>query len=365
MTKRIHLDRKRISEKFKNRLFYSIFFFSIFLYQACKTPEKENEIKKSYANDLIKQEGMVLIQGGAFYMGTNEMEAYAVERPAVKRELNAFWMDETEVTNRQFAQFVEATGYLTVAERPVDWEELKLQLPPGTPKPDDADLEAGSLVFNPPSHAVPLEDVSLWWKWVVGANWRYPDGPGSDLQGKENHPVVHIAYEDAVAYADWVGKRLPTEAEWEYAAKAGRVNQRYAWGDEFKPAGVFMANTYQGEFPHRNLGEDGFSGTAPVKSFPPNDFGLYDMIGNVWELTSDWYDAITFSRIAGNAPALDSSVNLCYNPSNPFAKEKVIKGGSFLCADDYCINYRPSARQSQAYDSGTSNIGFRCVKDVE
>jgi formylglycine-generating enzyme required for sulfatase activity len=349
-----------------NKSLYLIpLFFISFCMAACRKETKEFALGKSELLELKKENGMVLIPGGSFFMGTNELEAYAVERPAVKREVASFWMDETEVTNAQFAAFVEATGYVTVAERPVDWEELKKQLPPGTPKPSDEELQPGSLVFSPPSHPVPLHDISQWWKWVSGASWKHPEGPGSTIQGKEDHPVVHIAYEDAAAYAKWAGKRLPTETEWEYAAKAGRVHQRYAWGDEFKPSGMFMANTFQGKFPNQNIAEDGFSGTAPVKSFPPNGFGLYDMIGNVWELTSDWYDAIKFNRIAGNAPALDSSINLCYNPSNPYAMEKVIKGGSYLCADDYCINYRPSARHSQAYDSGTSNIGFRCVKDFD
>lgn len=331
----------------------------------CQKGTKQEMPEKTDFSELKKANGMVLIPGGSFFMGTNEMEAYAVEKPAVKREVAGFWMDETEVTNAQFDEFVKATGYVTVAERPVDWEELKKQLSPDTPKPADEDLQPGSLVFLPPSYPVPLHDISQWWQWVNGANWRNPEGPGSSIEGKENHPVVHIAYEDAEAYAKWAGKRLPTETEWEYAAKAGRLHQRYAWGDEFRPKGVFMANTFQGMFPNQNIAEDGFTGTAPVKSFPPNDYGLFDMIGNVWELTSDWYDAIKFNRIAGNAPPLDSSINLCYNPSNPYALEKVIKGGSYLCADDYCINYRPSARHSQAYDSGTSNIGFRCAKDFE
>lgn len=310
-------------------------------------------------------EGMVWIQGGEFMMGTNEMAAYAIERPAVKRKVKGFWMDETEVTNAQFAKFVAETGYITVAERVPDWEELKLQLPPDTPKPSDEDLQPGSLVFSPPANAVPTHthDLSLWWKWVVGASWRHPEGPESNLEGKENHPVVHIAAEDAEAYAKWAGKRLPTEAEWEYAAKGGTADTRYAWGTDFRPEGKFMANTFQGDFPHSNSAEDGFPGTAPVKNFPPNNFGLYDIIGNVWEMTSDWFDAIQYQRIAGNAPALDSAVSKCYNPTNPLAMEKVIKGGSFLCADDYCINYRPSARQGHAFDSGTSNVGFRCVKD--
>lgn len=336
--------------------------FLLFLSIGCQSPKEEKEEAEI---SFKKVNGMVWIPGGDFYMGTNDLESYPVERPAVKREVKGFWMDETEVTNAQFSEFVEATGYVTVAERKLEWEELKKQLPPGTPKLSEEELQPGSLVFSPPNYPVPTHDhnISLWWKWVQGANWQHPEGPGSTIKGKENHPVVHVAYEDAEAFAKWAGKRLPTEAEWEYASKAGREHERYAWGNEFKPAGVFMANTFQGDFPHQNLGQDGFLGTSPVKSFPPNGYGLYDMIGNVWEMTSDWYDALTFQRIAGNAPSLDSMVSKCYNPSNPYAIEKVIKGGSFLCADDYCINYRPSARQGHAVDSGSSNVGFRCVRD--
>lgn len=334
------------------------------------SPNRESQNTDStqegdYTKVLKRKDGMVLIPAGSFYMGTDEMDSYPVERPAVKREVKSFWMDETEVTNAQFSKFVEETGYVTVAERVPDWEEMKKQLPPDTPKPSDEDMQPGSMVFSPPSNPVPLHDISQWWKWVIGANWKNPEGPGSGIEGKENHPVVHIAYEDAEAYAEWAGKRLPTETEWEYAAKAGRDQQRYSWGNEFRPSDNFMANTFQGDFPHKNKAEDGFEGTAPVKSFEPNDFGLYDMIGNVWEMTSDWYDAIKMQRIAGNAPALDSAISKCYNPHNPYALEKVIKGGSFLCADDYCINYRPSARQGQDFESGTSNIGFRCVRDLE
>jgi formylglycine-generating enzyme len=338
-------------------------FISILIFSKCNT-KTDSKKEPDFQSQTQSIDGMIWIEGGSFYMGTNEKDAYAVERPAVKREVNGFWMDETEVTNTQFAKFVEETGYITLAERLVDWEEMKLQLPPGTPKPSEEDLQPGSLVFSPPSHPVSTRenDISQWWKWVTGANWKHPEGPESNLKGKEYHPVVHIAFEDAEAYAQWAGKRLPTEVEWEYAAKAGREHQRFAWGTELRPNGAFMANTFQGVFPHENRTEDGFQGTAPVKSFPSNDFGLYDMIGNVWELTSDWYDAIQFNRIAGNAPPLDSAINKCYNPQNPFALEKVIKGGSYLCADDYCINYRPSARQGHAYDSGTSNVGFRCVK---
>lgn len=309
--------------------------------------------------------GMIWIEGGEFVMGTNEEEAYPAEKPAVKRKVDGFWMDETEVTNRQFKAFVDATGYQTLAEKTPLWEDIKKQLPPGTPKPEDLVLKPGSLVFTPPSNPVSTADISQWWLWVDGANWKNPEGPGSNLEGRWDHPVVHIAYEDATAYAKWAGKRLPTEAEWEFAAKGGKTGQRYAWGNELNPQGQFMANTFQGVFPHGNEGRDGYLGTSPVKSFPPNDYGLYDMIGNVWEITDDWFDAIRFQRLAGNAPLLDSGMNQCYNPNNPYAQERVIKGGSFLCADNYCVNYRPTARQGHAYDSGSSNVGFRCVKDAE
>nr|WP_230981367.1 formylglycine-generating enzyme family protein [Echinicola salinicaeni] len=324
--------------------------------QIQESPKSEETVKK--------QDGMVWIPGGEFLMGTNEDEAYPAEKPAVKRSVNGFWMDETEVTNAQFKKFVEETGYITVAEQKPDWEEMKKQLPPDTPKPDESLLQPGSMVFVAPKQAVDKRDISQWWQWVDGASWKHPEGPGSDLEGRWNHPVVHIAFDDAAAYAKWAGKRLPTEAEWEFAAKGGLSNSRYAWGSELRPNGNFMANTFQGNFPNGNKGEDGFMGTAPVKNFPPNQFGLYDIIGNVWEMTDDWFDAIKFQRLSGSAPLLDSNMNQCYNPTNPYAQERVIKGGSFLCSDNYCINYRPSARQGHAYDSGTSNVGFRCVKDA-
>ncbi|HLU90067.1 MAG TPA: formylglycine-generating enzyme family protein [Cyclobacteriaceae bacterium] len=338
---------------------------------SCNPKAKETDVQKTDETktaivpreDSGSVDGMVWIEGGEFIMGTDADDVYPAEKPAVKNKVAGFWMDETEVTNQQYKEFVDATGYVTLAEKKPEWEDLKKQLPPGTPKPDDSLLQAGSLVFIPPAHPVPTHDISQWWAWVKGANWKHPEGPNSNLEGRWNHPVTHIAYEDAVAYAEWAGKRLPTEAEWEYAAKAGKYNQRYAWGDELNPNGQFMANTFQGIFPHGNEGRDGFMGTAPVKSFPANDYGLYDIIGNVWEMTDDWYDAIKFDRIAGNAPKLDSGMNQCYNPNNPYAQERVIKGGSFLCADNYCVNYRPTARQGHAYDSGSSNVGFRCVKD--
>ena len=340
-------------------------------FSSCQEEKKETQIdeEKMVVSETPapteKIEGMVWIPGGEFVMGTNEAEAYAAEKPAVNLKVDGYWMDTHEVTNAEFQEFVDATGYVTVAERKPEWEDLKKQLPPGTPKPDESVLVAGSMVFSPPPYKVPLQDISLWWVWVNGANWKHPEGPDSDIDGRENHPVVHISYEDAEAYAKWAGKRLPTEIEWEFAARGGVNGKRFAWGDELTPNGQYLANTFQGNFPNENLGNDGFVGTSPVKSFAPNTFGLYDMIGNVWELTGDWYDALKYARLAGQAPKLDKDMNPCYNPDNPFAMERVIKGGSFLCAENYCVNYRPSARQGQAFDSGTSNVGFRCVKDPE
>ncbi len=309
-------------------------------------------------------EGMVWVPGGSFLMGTNEQQAYPQEQPAHAVKVKAFFMDATEVTNAQFKAFVQATGYLTLAERKPDWQEMQKQLPAGTPKPAEDQLVAGALVFSPPSQPVASYDYSQWWRWMPGANWQHPEGPGSDLQGRLQHPVVHIAYEDALAYCQWAGKRLPTEAEWEFAAKAGQ-QQRYAWGDEFRPQGKFMANTFQGQFPNRNVAEDGFTGTAPVQSFPANAYGLYDMIGNVWEWTADWYDARAYQQRAGQLVSNPQGPAQSFDPQDPYAQQRVTKGGSYLCALEYCVNYRPSARIGTAYDTGMSHTGFRCVMDVE
>jgi sulfatase modifying factor 1 len=324
-----------------------------------------NRITFSEPEPPQKEAGMAWIPGGKFTMGTNEADAYPAEKPAVEVEVSGFWMDTHEVTNEEFAKFVEATGYVTVAERKPEWEELKKQLPPGTPKPKDLVLAPGAMVFSPPPYPVPTEDITLWWKWVNGANWKNPEGPGSSIEGKEKYPVVQVSFEDAQAYAEWIGKRLPTEFEWEFASRGGVDGKRFAWGDELTPNGQYLANTFQGVFPHDNEAKDGFLGASPVGTFAPNSFGLYDMIGNVWELTSDWYDALKLARLAGQAPKLDANMNPCYNPDNPYAMERVMKGGSFLCAENYCVNYRPSARQGTAYDSGTSNVGFRLAKDPE
>lgn len=305
--------------------------------------------------------GMVWVPGGEFTMGTNDEESYPAERPAHPVKVDGFWMDQMEVTNAQFTKFVEATGYITVAERKPDWEEIKKQVPPGTPKPPDEMLQAGSLVFVRPAGAVDLRNVGNWWHWVIGANWRHPEGPGSDLKGRENYPVVHVAWEDAAAYAKWAGKRLPTEAEWEFAARGGLENKRYAWGDELMPDGKYVANIFEGDFPNRDTAADGYSTLAPVAGYPANPYGLYDMIGNAWEWCADWYSTVAY-QTASDGQVNPQGPGTFFDPEEPTAPKRVTKGGSFLCSDHYCVNYRPSARRGTAVDTGMSHIGFRCVK---
>jgi formylglycine-generating enzyme required for sulfatase activity len=304
---------------------------------------------------------MKWIPAGEFQMGTNVELSFANERPAHAVRLAGFWMDEHEVTNAEFARFVAATAYKTTAERRIDWEQLKTQLPPGTPKPEEASLAPGSMVFTPPAQPVPLDDYSAWWRWVPGASWRHPEGPASTLQGRENHPVVHVSWDDATAYARWAGKRLPTEAEWEWAARGGLASRRFAWGDT--PPTTKQANIWQGRFPDQNTHADGYTGTAPIKSYAANGYGLYDMAGNVWEWCADWYRADTPAALANlgkceNPGGPQSSLD----PDEPYARKRVTKGGSFLCHVSYCESYRPSARRGTAFDSGMSHVGFRCVK---
>ncbi|MCA9310968.1 MAG: formylglycine-generating enzyme family protein [Phycisphaerales bacterium] len=310
---------------------------------------------------------MVWIPGGEFSMGSTDPLARPDESPIHRVRVDGFWMDVTEVTNAQFAAFVEATGYVTVAERPVDWDELKKQLPPGTPRPSDDVLQPGSLVFTPPDHPVDLNRYDLWWSWTNGASWRHPEGPGSDIKGRDHHPVVQVCWEDAEAYARWAGKRLPTEAEWEFAARGGLDGQVNVWGSE--PVDATRCNTWQGEFPCTNSLEDGYRTTAPVRSFPPNGYGLYDMAGNAWEWCADLYRHDEYSRrTSGLAPGSvienphgpDSSVD----PRNPLAPRSYVqRGGSFLCCDSYCASYRPSARMAAPPDTGMSHVSFRCVSD--
>jgi formylglycine-generating enzyme required for sulfatase activity len=306
--------------------------------------------------------GMRWIPAGEFTMGSDDPHNMPNEHPAHRVRVDGFWMDEHDVTNAQFRRFVEATGYVTMAERKPRWEDLKKELPPGAPRPDDSKLQPGSLVFTPTNGPVPLSDLSGWWRWVPGACWRHPEGPKSTIEGRENHPVVHVSWDDAVAYAKWAGKRLPTEAEWEYAARGGLEGKRFSWGDEFRPSGKYMANTYQGEFPIKDTGDDGFVGTSPVGSFPPNGYGLYDMAGDVWQWCSDWYRADVHAQEAAigccsNPPGPSDS----FEPSDPYQPRRVVKGGSYLCNVSYCESYRPSARRGTPPDTGTSHTGFRCV----
>jgi formylglycine-generating enzyme required for sulfatase activity len=296
-------------------------------------------------------------------MGTDDAKSMANERPAHRVRVDGFWMDRHDVTNAEFRKFVRATGYVTTAERKPDWEELKKQLPPGTKKPDASRLVPGSLVFTRTRGPVPLNDLSRWWRWVPGASWRHPEGPGSDFKGKDDHPVVQVSWHDAVRYAKWAGKRLPTEAEWEYAARGGLEGKRFPWGDEFMPGGKHMANTWQGTFPVKDTAEDGYSGTSPVGSFSANGYGLFDMGGNVWQWCSDWYRADQHARSAEQGccanPAGPADT---FDPADPYSPRRVIKGGSFLCNPSYCESYRPSARRGTPPDTGSSHIGFRCVK---
>ncbi len=308
--------------------------------------------------------GMSLIPAGQLNMGGDNDQADPNEFPKHKVQVNTFWMDITEVTNAQFAEFVKATNYITVAERTIDWEQIKKELPANTLKPPDSLLMPGALVFHPTSQPVPLDNPSRWWKWTLGANWQHPEGPQSNIKNKMNHPVVQIAWEDANAYAKWAGKRLPTEAEWEWAARGGQSNTIYPWGNENINEGKAKANFWQGLFPYQNSEDDGFFTTAPVQSFPPNGYGLYDMPGNVWEWCSDWLDVEFYNKKEATS-SNTSGPTQAYNPMMPFQQEKVIRGGSFLCNDGYCSGYRNSRRMGSSTDTGLNHTGFRCVKTAK
>lgn len=346
---------------------FVVAFVAVKGWQAARQTDTSDSADKAAQStlDVAPPAGMVWVPGGEFLMGSTDPLARPDEGPVHRVRVDGFFMDATEVTNEQFAAFVAATGYKTVAERPVDWQELEKQVPPGTPKPSDSALQPGSLVFTPPDHAVDTRAHHQWWKWTAGADWRHPEGPGSSLAERQQHPVVHVAYEDAVAFARWAGKRLPTEAEWELAARGGLSGARNAWGDE--PVDARRANTWQGDFPHRGIAQDGFARTAPVKSFPPNGFGLYDMAGNVWEWCSDLFRPDTYARrvvASGRDAVTDNPTGpeRSLDPRNPHSPEsRVQRGGSFLCHDSYCASYRPSARMGAPPDTGMSHVGFRCV----
>ena len=314
-------------------------------------------------NGTSSSNEMVHITGGTFMMGADNKQAEEDEYPKHKVTVSDFWIDVHEVTNAQFRKFVNAKGYITTAEKKPDWEELKKQLPPNTPKPSADKLVAASLVFSAPGHKVDLNNYSQWWRWVPGANWKHPDGPKSSIAGKDNYPVVQVSWDDAIAYCKWAGKRLPTEAEWEYAARGGLQNNIYPWGNEPIESGKPKANTWNGSFPDNNTQRDGFYGLAPVKSFAPNGYKLYDMAGNVWEWCADWYRNDYYKQI--NSPAGIKNPKgpaASFDPLEPYTPKRVARGGSYLCNDSYCSGYRVSRRMKSSYDSGLSNMGFRCVK---
>ena len=323
-------------------------------------PTVENKIKPSEH----APEGMVWISGGEFSMGADDSGESLCGLPGVTRDsqpihrvyVDGFWMDATEVTNEQFERFAKATGYRTIPEIGPSKEEF--------PTAPPENLVAGSTVFTPTPGPVLLNNHFQWWRYQKGANWRHPEGPDSDIKGREKYPVVHIAYPDAEAFAKWAGKRLPTEAEWEFAARGGKTGQLYAWGNELKPNGKWMANIYQGPFPVKDTGEDGFAGLAPVKSFSPNGYGLCDMAGNVWEWCSDWYRPDYYAQLkaAGGVARNPRGPDSPYDPAEPTEKKRVHRGGSFLCSDQYCSRYMVGTRSKGEVTTGSNHLGFRCVK---
>lgn len=317
--------------------------------------------KADAATGQTAHDGMVWIRGGTFAMGASDNEGRPDEYPQHAVTVDGFWMDATEVTNEQFKKFVQATGYITTAEKVPDWEELKKQLPPGTPKPPDSVFVAASLVFTPTDHPVPLNNAAQWWRWQKGADWRHPQGPGSTIAERDNEPVVQVSWEDAAAYAAWAGKRLPTEAEWEFAARGGLQQQPFPWGREAPESGMPKANTWQGRFPDQNTNRDRFRGAAPVRSFAPNGYGLYDMAGNVWEWCADWYDAAWYDALKNKTTVNPAGPAQSNDPVEPTVPKKVVRGGSFLCNASYCKGYRVSARMKSSPDTGLEHTGFRCV----
>jgi len=307
--------------------------------------------------DAARTHSMAWIPGGTYRMGSDRH--YPEEAPVHQVSVDGFWIDRTPVTNREFRKFVAATGYVTFAEKTPDPKDY----PGALPKM----LRAGSLVFTPPNKPVDLRNIGNWWRFTFGADWRHPYGPKSSISGLDDHPVVHVAYCDAEAYANWAGKQLPTEAEWEFAARGRLDGAEFSWGDEFTPGGRHMANTWQGAFPHENLTHDGYRRTSPVDAFPPNAYGLNDMIGNVWEWTSDWFsqkhegDAAKACCVPQNPRG--GAQEASYDPQQPesLIPRKVLKGGSHLCAPNYCRRYRPAARHPEPVDTSTSHVSFRCI----
>ncbi|WP_420315843.1 formylglycine-generating enzyme family protein [Ekhidna sp.] len=332
------------------------------------TPEVEEKTESKTDVVQLKEgpSGMVWVPGGTYIMGAldSDDQARKDEYPAHEVTVDGFWMDVTEITNAQFEEFVNATGYVTTAEKKPDWDELKKQLPSNTPKPADSVFQAASMVFTP-VETYNLQNWAQWWRWVKGANWKQPQGPGSSIDDKEDHPVVQVSWDDAKAYLEWAGKRFPTEAEWEFAARGGEVNNRYPWGEDFNRITV-CGNTWTGTFPIYNNEADGFYNTAPVASYEPNGYGLYDMAGNVWEWTSDWYNIDYYQQCADRGKVKNpKGADQSYDPSNPYMPQRVQRGGSFLCSESYCSSYRASARMRSSQDTGQDHLGFRGVMTQE
>ena len=341
---------------FKVSIVISAMFFS------CANNQKDKSIS------FETPDGMVWVEGKSYTKGAKQNDDYAMmrEKPSHEVYIDGFYIDVTEVTNNQFQKFVNETGYLTIAEREIDWDEMKKSLPAGTPKPHDSILKPGSLIFNDKLKKVDdMNNYFQWWRWQTGANWRSPKGPGSNIENKGNYPVVHIAYEDAKAYCEWANRRLPTEAEWESAAQGNYKNAIFPWGDETNLLDS-NANTWQGNFPIKNESIDGYKMIAPVKSFPPNSIGIFDMVGNVWEITDDLFNVNYYSEISTETELKNlKGASSCYNPSNPYEIQYVMKGGSFLCHDSYCASYRISARMGVSVSSGADHTGFRTVVTPE
>lgn len=344
-----------------NRISKLLFIVLVFSFFSCENEKKQSE-KKTI--ERVNPADMVWVEKKRYLQGAKVNDPYAMnrEKPSHHVTVDGFYIDATEVTNKQFEAFVNATNYITVAERPIDWEDLKKDLPPGTAKPHDSVLKPGSLIFNKNVEGVVnMRNFGNWWTWKIGANWRHPQGPKSSIEGKEQYPVVHIAYEDAMAYCKWANRELPTEAQWEAAAQGTNNNTIFTWGNDPKLINQ-KANTWQGVFPTTNNPLDGYKYISPVKSFPPNSIGIYDMAGNVWEMTSDNYDIDYYKTLAGKSNLLNpKGAKKSYNPDNPYIQEKIIKGGSFLCNASYCASYRISAKMGMSPDSGSDHIGFRTV----
>ena len=332
--------------------------FILIIHGCTKDPTKE------YQHNYYGS--MVLIPEGTFMMGGSDPQAGPDEFPLHQVKVDSFYMDIHEVTNRQFAEFVAKTNYVTVAEKNINWEKMRVNLPLGTPKPAENILQPGSLVFKAADGPVSLSDETQWWAWIIGANWKHPAGPKSNIDDQMDYPVVHVAWDDAVAYAKWAGKRLPTEAEWEWAASGSLDNPIYPWGNVSVSQSTGKANFWQGMFPYENTAKDGYYGTAPVKSFMSNGYGLYDMAGNVWEWCSDLYHFQSYGITAEKGVSINpKGPSDSFDPNEPNMPKRVMRGGSYLCNDSYCSGYRVSKRMRSSQDTGLSHTGFRCVKSLQ